>query len=69
MLNNEGDVFYVNKEFTSFFGYTQDDILGKKMIDFIIPDDKHDEFWSLTERLIYVKVKKESCMLKLLVHR
>lgn len=52
MLNNKAEAIYVNSEFTNFFGYTRDEILGKRMVDLIIPDDHYDEFWSLTNRLI-----------------
>lgn len=52
ILNNEGIVFYANQGFTNIFGIEQEDILGKKTIDFIIPDNMQDEYSLLTKRLI-----------------
>lgn len=52
MANNEGNVFYINQEFTNFFGYTLDNICGKKLLDFVVPEDMQDEYWFLTNKLI-----------------
>lgn len=55
ILNNAGIIFFANQGFTNIFGFEREDILGKKIIDFVMPDDMQDEYLALTEELIQGK--------------
>ncbi|KPK87352.1 MAG: hypothetical protein AMS27_02630 [Bacteroides sp. SM23_62_1] len=47
----EGHLIKVNNEFEKLFGYTAEEILGKKIDDLIAPDDHYDEAISISKRV------------------
>jgi PAS domain S-box-containing protein len=40
MVNRAGEILYVNSAATEEFGYTQDEVLGKYLLNFVHPDDR-----------------------------
>jgi diguanylate cyclase (GGDEF)-like protein/PAS domain S-box-containing protein len=41
VVNKEGHFIYVSSSCEQIFGYTQDEMIGKQMLDLVHPDDRH----------------------------
>jgi two-component system sporulation sensor kinase A len=53
LLDTEDRVLRVNGEFTRMFGYTPADAVNRPINELIVPDDRLDEGWELTDKLTH----------------
>jgi len=61
VLNNEGQVLQMNKVFIDFFGYSEEEGMGRLLNDLIVPIDKKEEAWKLTSKVTSGKtISKET---------
>jgi PAS domain S-box-containing protein len=49
LISGDHRVVRVNREFTRIFGYTPQEVVGRRLIDLIVPDELRDEFQRLAD--------------------
>ena len=53
LIRGDHRVVRVNREFTRVFGYTPQEVVGRRLIDLIVPDELRDEFQGFAELVAY----------------
>ena len=53
LIRGDHRVVRVNREFTRIFGYTPQEVVGRRLIDLIVPDELRDEFQGFADLVAY----------------